>query len=88
MNVTIVPFGRPCDAGHWLYCWIGLLIALLPWWLTLFLGHVREASPQWGHFWIRSRLCPSHPMSEICGVFSNRDIPSFCGRCQHQGQQQ
>lgn len=47
-----------------------------------------RASPQKGIFQVSSCSVHPSPVSEVCGVFSNKDLPSNSGANQWEWQQQ
>lgn len=69
------------------YGWVGLLIFPSSVGACKAPSDTMRASPQKGNFQVSSCSIHPCPVSEVCGVFSNKDLPSNSGANQGEWQQ-
>lgn len=56
------------------------IVCFLPLEACIAPSNIMKTSPQAGGIYSRSNSAPPGPVSKVCGVFSNRDLPSTSGR--------
>lgn len=56
------------------------IVCFLPLEACIAPSNIMKTSPQAGGIYSRSNSAPPGPVSKVCSVFSNRDLPSTSGR--------
>lgn len=78
VSATIAPFRISCRSGHCCGLWALQLARTVNCWPPL--TFISPSDTMGVGFCVNSSWIPPRPASKVCGVFSNRILPSSSGR--------